>query len=596
MDPVTRTYEQAAAFVDALAAAGVRHACISPGSRSSPLALQLGRHPAIRIWLHLDERSSGFFALGLAKSAREPVAILCTSGTAAANLLPAVVESRYGRVPLVILTADRPPELRDAGAPQTIDQLRLYGTHAKSFVDVPVLGEAGPGPRYLEALASRAVTTACAAPAGAVHLNFPFREPLVPAPGALPALGPVTGSRRRTGSGPRPPTGDAIARTVDELRGQTRGLIVCGPQDDPDLPAALAGLARATGFPILADPLSLARSGPHDRGLVVDAYDALLRDAPTRDALAPELVLRVGGVPTSKSLLTYLTDHPDARQIQVAGELGWNDPAFVGSAAIEGDPRSVVDALAAALRDGRHRPAGGRWAGRWRDLDRCARSALDAWLTEVDRSGEAFEGGAIAALAAALPDGATFYVGSSMPVRDLDAFVGGSGRAVRFVANRGANGIDGVLSSALGASVASDGPLALAIGDISFLHDLGGLAAAKRHGLRATVLLLNNDGGGIFSFLPVAEHEQFEALFGTPHGLDFSAVGRLFDVTFRRPEGPAELRAEIAASRDAPGVTVIEVRTERARNVVLHREAQRVVGAALAGLGAGAGDLARASR
>lgn len=579
MERVERTYQQVTAFVDGLVAAGVRHACVSPGSRSSPLALLLGRHAAIRLWMHLDERSSGYFALGLAKVSREPVTILCTSGTAAANLLPAVVEARYGRVPLVVITADRPPELRDAGAPQTIDQLRLYGPHAKWFVDVPVLGGAEPGARYAHALASRAVTTARTSPAGPVHLNFPFREPLVPAPGAI-SVAAVAGVSHPAVLSPRPPDADAIGRIAAELRGATRGLIVCGPQDDPDLPAAMAGLARATGFPILADALSLARCGSHDRGLVIDAYDALLRDTPTRGALEPQVVLRVGAPPTSKALMTYLAEHPGARQVQVAGELGWNDPDFVGSEAIDGDPRLVVDALALAVRGRRLAPDGGDWADRWRDLDRRARAGLTEWLARVD---EPFEGSAIAALAAALPDGATFYAGNSMPIRDLDAFVGGSSRNVRFAANRGASGIDGVLSSALGASVASDGPLALAIGDVSFLHDLGGLAAAKRHGLRATVLLLNNDGGGIFSFLPVAEHDQFEALFGTPHGLDFSAVGDLFGVMFRRPEGRAGLRAEIAASLEANGVTVIEVRTERARNVTLHREAWQAVRAALAG-------------
>ncbi len=571
------TYRFIAALVEALAAGGVRDACLAPGSRSAPLALLLDRHPSIRVWTHLDERAAAFFGLGLARARRAPVVLVATSGTAAANFLPAVIEARQARVPLVVLTADRPPELRDAGAAQTIDQLRLYGAYAKWWHEV-ALPEAGEDAlRYAWGVGARAVLASRTSPAGPVHLNVPLREPLVPEPGALPAF-----EERRAAAidipNPRPPNPAAVASLASELAATERGLIVSGPQDDPDLPAALTRLAAVTGYPVLADPLSLVRFGPHDRSLVVDAYDAFLRNARLAAELRPEVVLRIGDTPISKPLLEHLAGHRGAHQVLLPGDAPWNDPDFVARTALLGDARLACVALADAAEAHRARGAG-PWAARWRAIDARAGEALDSWLADL---GEPFEARAIADLASLLPDGATLVAGNSMPVRDLDAFVRGSSRAIRPLANRGASGIDGVVSTALGAS-ASGAPLALAIGDVSFIHDLGGLLAARAHRLRATILLLHNDGGGIFSFLPVARHgESFERLFGTPHGLDLSAVRDLFGIAFERTTSAEEARASLAAALERDGVTVVEVRTDRGRNVVLHREAWAAVSRAVA--------------
>ncbi len=589
-------------FVDELARAGVHDAIVCPGSRSTPLALAFRANPGVRVRVLLDERAAGFFALGLARVTRRAVAVIVTSGTAAANLLPAAVEASLGRVPILLLTADRPPELRDWGAPQTIDQLRLFGGHAKWFAELPLFDGGQETRRHVRAVAGRAVATALDGPAGAVHLNIPFREPLIPDGDLAGATVPPEVGTGRPGPpfteaipGRRTLPPDVLATLADRLRGVERGLIVAGPQDDPGLPGALARLAAATGFPILADPLSGARMGPHDRSLVLARGDFLVRHGTWRDAHAPDLVIRVGAAPTSKPVLTLLGETvPD--QVVIDGDGGWREPALIPTTFVHADATWAVGALADALAGGG--PHGGGWTEDWLAAERAADAALRAWLTAVDARGEAFEGSPFVHLAELLPDGAILWAGSSMPVRDIDAWVPAGPRAIRPLSNRGANGIDGVVSSALGAAAAGLGPVALVVGDVSFLHDLNALVAAKLHGLSATIVLVNNDGGGIFSFLPQASADapgvglpaHYEELFGTPHGIDVGPVVEALGGEHRLV-APGDLRAAIASSIGAPGVRVLELRSDRRRNVELHREAAATVQAALARLivGDGAG-------
>jgi len=617
-------------LIDGLVGAGVRNFCVCPGSRSTPLALTVVQHPAARVWMHVDERSAGFFGLGLAKLRREPVALICTSGTAAANFFPAVVEASYARVPLIVLTADRPHELRDRGAAQTIDQIRLYGTHAKWFVDLPEPALDPTLLSYVRAVASRAVSTAQLGPAGPVHLNCPFREPLIPemgrgfgdwvlgvggtgaGPNPLapfptreggkssfpPPLGEGEGEGEgasslpqhptpstqhpRVASGSRTPSPGLVSALAEELRSLPRGLIVCGPQDDLGLAEPVADLAAALGYPILADPLSGVRCGPHDRSRVLDRYDGFLRDAEFVNRHAPEVVLRFGALPTSKPVLQFLQKYP-VRQILVDGDAGWNDPALTATDVVQVEARLFCRLLADALADRSSSSSPGAvnspWLAAWLE----ANERSDAAITrQVATTGELFEGRVFAELAELLPDGATVYAGNSMPVRDLDTFFPASCRGIRFLANRGVNGIDGVVSSALGASAGTEGPLVLVIGDLSFYHDLNGLLAAKLHQLRATIVLINNDGGGIFSFLPQAEHpEHFEMLFGTPIGLNFRAPVEMYGGRFRRVGSWEEFRAALRNSLESPGLDVVEVPTDRARNVVLHRATWRAISATL---------------
>ena len=573
-------HEFVGAFVDELARSGVAHVCLCPGSRSTPLALLLRNHPAIRVWTHLDERSAGFFALGMAKALRAPVAVLSTSGTAAVNFAPAVIEAYYARVPLLVLTADRPPELRDVGANQTIDQIRLYGSHVKWSVEM-MLPEVTPEAlRYARAVACRAAATARSDAAGPVHINFPFREPLIPAGGALPlgrdgAFAPVDEGAPAIGvsQAPRRPDPADLAPLATELRAASRGLIICGPQDDPEFPQAVARLAEELSFPLLADPLSQVRCGPHHGPLVIDSYDAFLRDEATAAALAPEVVLRFGATPVSKALLLYLQRHAGCRQIVIDSGDRWIDPALTASDMLYADPRSFCQALLAALQSSRprsERQTISQWASRWQ---RTARQAGDALRRRLADEPGLSEPGVFAELAELLPAGATLFAGNSMPVRDLDTCLPGAPRPIRFLANRGASGIDGVVSTALGVSAATTDPLVLVIGDLSFYHDMNGLLAAGRHHLSATIVLLNNDGGGIFSFLPQAdESEHFEELFGTPHGLDFRPAAELYGLTYRLVEGRDDLRAALRGSIGSPGVSLVEVRSDRRANVRLHRE------------------------
>ena len=567
------------AFVDELARSGVSNACICPGSRSTPLALLLRKHPAIKVWTHLDERSAAFFALGVAKATREPVAVVSTSGTAAVNLAPAVVEAYYARVPLLVLTADRPPELRGVGANQTIDQIRLYGPHVRWFVEMMLPEASEEAVRYARSVACRAAATARFDTAGPVHINFPFREPLIPVGEAPPAGGDgMTAADGRApyvgvGQAPRRPDPAGLAPLAAELRAGRRGVIVCGPQDDPRFPEAAVRLAEELGFPLLADPLSQVRCGPHHGPLVIDSYDAFLRDEETAEALAPDVVLRFGATPVSKPLLLYLQRHARCRQILVDGGKGWGDPGLTAGDVLHTDPRSLCDALLDALRSSARRrgvDTPSEWAGRWQRIAQRARDALRRRLGEGPGLSEP---GVFAELAELLPAGATLFAGNSMPVRDLDAFFPGGVRPVRFLANRGASGIDGVVSSALGASAVSPGPLVLVIGDLSFYHDMNGLLAVGRHSIQATIILLNNDGGGIFSFLPQADdREHFEELFGTPHGLDFRPAAEMYGLSYHLVESWQEFRAAVRQSLGSPGVGLVEVRTDRRANARLHRE------------------------
>ncbi|HEV2641571.1 MAG TPA: 2-succinyl-5-enolpyruvyl-6-hydroxy-3-cyclohexene-1-carboxylic-acid synthase [Candidatus Elarobacter sp.] len=593
--PDRAAFAYVGAFVDELARSGVRHVCIAPGSRSTPLALTIASHPALRAWVHLDERSAAFFALGMARALGAPVALLCTSGTAAANFLPAVVEAHNARVPLLVLTADRPPELRDVGAAQTIDQNRLYGSHAKWFVDV-ALPEATPELlRYARTLACRATAMTTAEPAGPVHLNFPFREPLVPVaiePPANMSDGDALAWHGRAHGAPWVLVDDALAapdpatvhRLARHLRAAERPVIVCGPQFDPALAAPLAELARSIGAPLLADPLSQVRWGSHDRSTLIDRYDATLRDAATVARLAPDLVVRIGALPTSKALLQYLQRHASTRHI-VVDAAGWPDPTLLVSEVVHAHPRLLCERL--LEHEMPHRESDDSdcaWLAAWRRVDGDARDALATYVAGLD---EPFEGRALAEIAALVPAGGTLFVSSSMPVRDLDSFATGDTRALRVLANRGANGIDGVVSTALGASAAAReqdaGPLVLVIGDLALYHDMNGLLAAKLHALDATIVVINNDGGGIFSFLPQATHaSHFEQLFGTPHGLQFAPVAELYGARYACADTWESLRESVTAGVNGRGLHVVEMRTDRARNVVLHRDAWARVARALA--------------
>jgi 2-succinyl-5-enolpyruvyl-6-hydroxy-3-cyclohexene-1-carboxylate synthase len=576
-------------IAEGLVDAGVTDVIVCPGSRSTPLALATRAHPGLRVRVLLDERAAGFFALGLARASRRPVAVVVTSGTAVANLLPSVVEASHARVPLILLTADRPPELRERGAPQTIDQARIFGGFVRWFVELPLLDGAEATRRHVRSVIGRAVATARSGPAGPVHLDIPFREPLVPDAALGPVDHPTEDSRSftRTVTGPPTLVEADVTGLASRLRSVERGLIVAGPQDDPALPPALARLAAATGFPIVADPLSGVRCGPHESASVIAHADHLVRPGPWRDAHLPDLVIRFGATPTSKPLMTMLVE-TSPTQIVVDGDRGWSDPAIIPTTFVHADATATADTLATALSD-----AGAStttWRDAWIAADRAADAAIRTCLDGFETRDEPFEGLPFGLLGDLLPEGGLLWAGNSMPVRDMDAFLPATGRSIRPMSNRGANGIDGVVSTALGAAAADVGPVVLVVGDLSFLHDLNALVAARLHDLSATIVVIDNDGGGIFQFLPQAMvdapeiglPDHYEELFGTPHGIDIGPIvgalgGRCLEVA------SSTVRQAMTDAIGRPGVDVLRYRTERRRNVDLHRDVAAAVAAALPG-------------
>jgi 2-succinyl-5-enolpyruvyl-6-hydroxy-3-cyclohexene-1-carboxylate synthase len=574
VDPTNANTALASAMVEELARCGVRHAAVSPGSRSTPLAVALWRQPAIEVTVLLDERSAGFFALGHALATRAPAAVLCTSGSAAANLHPAVVEADEAGVPLIVLTADRPPELRGIGAGQTIDQLKLYGEAVRWFCEVGTHGADDGGLLHFRSVACRAYAVAAGDPRpGPVHLNVPWREPLAPLPvaNAVTATDPLA----LEGRGERPlsavssstaaPEPELVEELCDQIAEEPRGLIVAGRQPDPALAEPLARLASTARYPILAEPTSQLRLGPHDRSRVISAYDLLAREAPER--LEPRLVVRVGDMPTSKPLRQWLAGIEDLRQLVVDPVADWRDPTRRAETVVRADPASLAGRLGELLveRGLGNEDAAESFAAGWTAADRAARAAI---ASELEGLAELSEPGAWLALSAALGDDDAVLAASSMPVRDLEGFLPSGPRRVRFYANRGANGIDGLISTASGIATARGARRTWAVlGDLALFHDLGGLAAASEaENLR--LLVLDNGGGGIFHFLPQAQalpEEEFEALLGTRSKVDPAAALRLYGLDVATPGTPAELDQALAGEADA-----VVVRVDRRRNLELH--------------------------
>jgi 2-succinyl-5-enolpyruvyl-6-hydroxy-3-cyclohexene-1-carboxylate synthase len=576
----------ASAMVEELARCGVRHASLSPGSRSTPLALALWRQPAIEVTVIVDERSAGFFALGAAQATGAPAAVLTTSGTAAANLHPAVCEADESAVPLIVLTADRPPELRGIGAGQTIDQLKLYGDAARWFCEVGTHSANDAGMLHFRSVACRAVALASGDPRpGPVHLNVAWRDPLGPEPRPEEvtatselALRGRTGDRPLTtvAAPPAPPPDPLIAAITERISSTERGLIVAGRMAHAGAEAARAivALARAAGYPVLAEPTSQLRLGTHDRDPVVWAYDPVSRVKSPR--LAPELVVRFGELPTCKPLRLWLAELEGAPQLVVDPDRGWNDPGRHAGAIIRAEPAALAHALGERLGTA-ERDSG--WTRDWLGAAGAAEGAIEAELEGLDGPTEP---GLHRALGAAYANGDLVYTASSMPIRDQEAFLPSLETDARFLANRGANGIDGLVSSGIGAAVASARPTWIVTGDLGLFHDMNGLAAARGAEVPLRIVVINNGGGGIFDFLPQAgeiDESEFEALLGTPLGLDLERVAGLHGLRYER----------LGDLESLPGIVgddavLIEVPVPgRRENVELHR---RITDAAVAAVNA----------
>ena len=570
-------YDIVAAFAARLASLGVTDAVISPGSRSTPLTLCFHAQPRIADWIQLDERSAGFFALGLGRATGRPAVLVCTSGTAAANYLPAVVEASHAGIAMIVCTADRPPELRGLGSPQTIDQVGLFGTAVRFSVDLPVPEDASPG--AAAGWAETAVRLASGSDPGPVHLNWPLREPLEPA-AAVPAPPAVRVGEPDEDGGPDPTP--ELADLAEIVAAHERGVVVAGPWPGGGLDRELGWAAETrrfaawAGWPVIGEPIAHVRgrshagSGEERPACVVATADHLLADEVLGDEMRPDAAVLVGRTATTKPVRLWLERTRPRHVVLIDPEDRWEQAVFRLTGHVPASVESLGSVTAGAAPSGRDAPGG--WLDTWERLDAAARRAV----VDVVEDGPLLSARAARALVGALPQDAVLAATNSLPVRDLDAFVFDTGTVV-CCANRGAAGIDGSASTALGIAAADRSrAVALYTGDLALLHDLGGLVAAARLGLHLIAVCVDNDGGEIFSLLPVADRvptDDFERLFRTPHGLDLCGLDGFGGIRARRVTTVADLEAAVgaAAAAPTPGVDLLVVQVPRDGDVAQRR-------------------------
>ena len=578
-------------LMDELARSGLRHVCLSPGSRNTPLIIAAARNSKLQITSHLDERSAAFFALGVAIATGEPVALVCTSGSAAANYFPAIVEAHEARVPLIVITADRPHELRYSGANQTIDQVKMFGGFALWSADL-ALPEAQPSAlamRNLRTMAARAMMIAKGGNSrkGVVHLNVPFRPPLEPTDVPTDSVVSPAGAEARDDNAPftlnyshrdfqstntQQPTPEIIQDLASLVSSHPRGLIVCGPRSPrAGFAVAVSKLAQHIGYPLLADAVSGIRFGNDG---VLGAYDTFL---PSEHLLsAPDVVIRFGGVPTSKWLNQYLDVAALRIVIQVSEDGVWADDTHRTSHFVHADAKGFVDALMCEIPVQHDMD----WRARFEFAERSTWTAIDESLAD----GTFFDGIVLHDIVTALPEDATLFVGNSLPVRHLDQFGRPTAKHIFAHANRGASGIDGNVSTAMGLGYACAGKSIVGVvGDVTLYHDMNGLLAAQRCGVPMTLVLLNNNGGGIFNRLPVKDFEpEFTDYFVTPHGLDFSHAARLYGFDYTSVEARDAFKSAFDSAVASGKPNMIEVRTDAKADLASRAQVMRQVQDAIA--------------
>ena len=603
-------------FVNNLAASGLTAVVISPGSRSTPLTLAFDAQPQIETFVHLDERGAGFFALGMAIASNKPVALVCTSGTAVANYLPAIIEAQMSQVPLLVLTGDRPHELRHSGANQTIDQVKIFGDQVLWSVDMP-LPETNPpnaALRNVQTTAIRAHTTANGLCKGPVHINFPFREPLEPAAEEIrdwrvesESASKISNLQSPVSHGKMHPTDVQIEWLTAVFTQHPHGLIICGPRcPGGEFPQAITTLAQHTGYPILADSISGVRF--QSKGVVGDrAKSAKKKSALSADRVLisgyetflqadpgwpePKIIVRFGAVPTSKWLNAYLDRVNPAIRLHIRENGVWADDSHRTTHFLQLNETAVCQQLVSRLPN-RENLA---WLTAVCQTDQACWSQLQPALAN-----QYFDGAIVADVVELIPENSILFMGNSSPIRHLDQYGRAQAKQLTAHANRGASGIDGNLATALGLYAARDQPLVAVVGDITFFHDMNSLYLIKsltqRNGSaernkensatsaslqldkNITVVLLHNDGGSIFNRLPIAQIEPpFTDLFLTPHGLDFEPVCRMFGLDYVRADSRDAFRTAFAASVQDTVPRVIVVHTDNRQDEAMRREVNKVV-------------------
>lgn len=545
----------------------MRHVVISSGSRCAPLVLAAGHHDGLRKWTNPDERSAAFCALGIAKATLQPAALICTSGTAVANYLPAIIEAKMSGTPMVVITADRPPRLRNVGAPQAIDQVDIYGGYVAYSEDLPVSSDAN----FWREAAARAVRRSIESCAPA-HLNAPFDEPLFPSPDATARILTEDSAVAAEHAAPIQVETDSPEKLqlIDEigalLARSRKALIVCGPHNDRgDLSTAVLALAERIGATVLADVASNVRRLP----AAISHYDLALRDPGVRERLAPDLILRIGGLPTSKSLNEWIASTPAASKIGIAnGAVA--DPDLCLTHALPVEPGLALNRLMSGIKT----PSGEQTEYRdlWNSLED---SISDVLVQAMPEAGVIFEPEIVAQVCKNSGADVNLFLSSSMPIRWADMYAPAHPGFPRVIVNRGANGIDGIVSTAAGVARSSAHTTVCILGDLTFLHDSNGLWRLCAEHVPLKLIVLNNDGGGVFHFLPIAAHSNhFENLVAMPHGIEISHLAAAHGITYNLATSPADFGRIFDACLTRPGPEIIEVRTDRAGN---HKRHQQVI-------------------
>ncbi|KOS64351.1 2-succinyl-5-enolpyruvyl-6-hydroxy-3-cyclohexene-1-carboxylic-acid synthase [Lysinibacillus agricola] len=556
-------------MVASLVQVGVENVVVSPGSRSTPLAYAFASTKQLNMYRQVDERSAAFFALGIAKATAKPVVLLCTSGTAAANYFPAIVEASYARVPLIVITADRPHELREVGAPQAIDQPNLYGTHVKWSVDFPLADDAAPTLPFIERHIARAIAIAMSAPFGPVHINVPFREPLlIDFRDELPEA-----TFKHSSMAQLMPSKATQQELSGILSATKRGFVIIGELAlGADL-TIMWEFVRQLKWPVIVESLSNMRASVPEDCLpyIITTYDAIMKSEDFKALVEPDTVLRLGAQPVSKFIMQFITkSQPDA-YIVVDEDPMFRDSTGVSTHFIHasiGEWLTQLEISETALE--------AEYLAEWQDANDIALEYIEHYS-----KGAIDEGAMVSRLLKIIPNGSDIFVSSSMPVRDIDTFLMASPKDIRIVANRGTNGIDGVVSTAMGFSQGNNRETYLLIGDLAFLHDINGLIASRYQECNLTIIVMNNDGGGIFSYLPQSTVEaHYEDLFGTPTALKFHDIANMYDMDYIRVDDISELSEKFASIKKRP-LRLFEIFTDREENVYAHRALWNLINAGL---------------
>ncbi len=584
---INRNIVWAEAFVDQLVRLGVRYACISPGSRSTPLALACANNKDMHTFVHIDERSGGFFALGIAKNVSEPVMLVCTSGTAAAEFYPAIIEAYQQQVPLIVCTADRPPEFLDCGANQTIDQNNLYGNHIRWFFNAGLPEPVADRLRHIRVIARRAVKESNGIEKGPVHINFPFRKPFEPNSytdtidahelevimnGYADDIAPIETLVT--------PTAESLYDLLSVTRMYERGLIIVGPGDfDAEFSKQITELAALLSYPILADGASQIRFGKHDKHTILTHYDAYLKVNSFIETHKPDVIFQFGGTVSSKGLELFLNEQ-NAFKVHINSAGKWLDPSNYLRSVVQADPAQFCSLMVDELQKEKFKRADNSWFNDFKNAENKTQAIREEMLDCTDSF---FEGKILRVVLATIPDGSHVMVSNSMPIRDLDYFVSALEKNIQLHTNRGASGIDGITSTALGIAATTPAPVYLITGDLAFYHDLNGLIASRKYSIPLHVVLINNNGGGIFELLPIADYrEMFKEYFLTPHDIDFENFVLGYGGAFHIIQSWDDLREKLIKTSDSPLLNVFEVKTDPVESTELRKQYWKKVEDALA--------------